>query len=82
MLVIRRREGEAVALSGGIEVVVLEVAGNRVKLGFLAPPEIQVARKELHLAAQQNLAAAASVPRQVLDSVAGSLRQAADRRPR
>jgi len=80
MLVIRRRAGEAVTLSGGIEVVVLEVSGNRVKLGVLAPPEIQVARKELQLAAQQNLAAAASTPRQSLDSVAGSLREASDRR--
>lgn len=58
MLVIRRRAGEAVVLTGGIEVVVLEAGPHGVKLGFNAPAEVVVLRKEIRLAQEANLAAA------------------------
>ena len=58
MLVIRRRAGEAVVMTGGIEVVVLEAGQHGVKLGFNAPAEVVVLRKEIRLAEQANLAAA------------------------
>lgn len=60
MLVIRRKAGEAVVLTGGIEVVVLEAGQHGVKLGFNAPAEVVVLRKEIRLAQEANLAAAES----------------------
>lgn len=59
MLVFRRKIGEAVVIDGRIEVQVLEISGGRVKLGFSAPPEVTVMRKELHLTCEQNRRAAA-----------------------
>lgn len=59
MLVFRRKVGEAVVIDGRIEVQVLEVSGSRVKLGFSAPPEVTVMRKELHLTCEENRRAAA-----------------------
>jgi carbon storage regulator CsrA len=47
-----------VVLTGGIEVVVLEAGQHGVKLGFNAPAEIVVLRKEIRLAEEANLAAA------------------------
>ena len=60
MLVIRRRPGESFMLGDDIEVEVLEIAGNQVKLGIRAPQAVRVARKELHTVSRQNLASAAS----------------------
>ena len=54
MLVFRRKVGETVILDGHIEVQVLEISGTRVKLGFVAPAEVRVMRKELHLTEQEN----------------------------
>ena len=59
MLVFRRKVGEAVILDGQIEVQVLEITGSRVKLGFSAPREVIVVRKELHLTREENRRAAA-----------------------
>jgi carbon storage regulator len=59
MLVFRRKVGDAVIIDGRIEVQVLEVSGSRVKLGFSAPPEVSVLRKELFLTQVENRRAAA-----------------------
>jgi carbon storage regulator len=79
MLVIRRRPGESVRLGGGIEVTVLEITSNRVKLGFVAPAEVGVVRGEAEVARRQNLAAAAGLPtEQALGRLARALQTAAD----
>ena len=59
---IRRRAGETVRLGGGIEVTVLEITANRVKLGFVAPAEVEVVRGEAEVARRQNREAAAGAP--------------------
>ncbi len=47
MLVLGRRRGERVLIGGEIEVTVLEVRGNRVKLGVSGPSSIAICREEL-----------------------------------
>jgi carbon storage regulator len=59
MLVFRRKVGQSVILDGQIEVQVLEISGSRVKLGFIAPAEVLVVRKELYLTQEENRRAAA-----------------------
>jgi len=46
-LIVRRKPGQNIVISGGITIQVLEVAGRRVKLGISAPPEIKIVREEL-----------------------------------
>jgi carbon storage regulator len=48
MLVLSRKCGEAIIIAGNIEVTVLEVKGNRVKLGFVAPGETRIHRTEIY----------------------------------
>jgi len=48
MLVLKRKVGEKVMLGDSIEVQVLAVEGETVKLGFVAPLHIQILRKELY----------------------------------
>jgi len=47
MLVLTRKDGEAVLIDGVIRVKVLSVQGSRVKLGFVAPPDIAIQREEI-----------------------------------
>jgi carbon storage regulator len=47
MLVLTRKHNESIVLDGNIVVTVLEVRGNRVRLGITAPREIPIQREEL-----------------------------------
>lgn len=48
MLVVTRKQGEAVLLGEDIEVVVVGIEGNQVRLGFQAPASVVIHRKELY----------------------------------
>jgi len=48
MLVLSRKPKEAIRIGQDIEVVVLEVHGDRVKLGFTAPAEVPIHRSEVY----------------------------------
>lgn len=47
MLVLSRKAGEAIYIGDNIKVVVTEISGGKVRLGFEAPKDIQIAREEL-----------------------------------
>ena len=48
MLVLSRKRGQGVVIGKDVEVVVLEVHGDRVKLGFRGPAEVPIHRGEVH----------------------------------
>ena len=47
MLVLRRKVGESIILSGMISISVLAVEGERVKIGINAPTDVTIVREEL-----------------------------------
>lgn len=47
MLVLSRKKGESVVIQDNIEITVLEVNGDTIKLGFKAPREVEILRKEI-----------------------------------
>ncbi len=47
MLMLSRKPGERVLLEDGIQLTVVEVKGNRVRLGITAPDEVPVRRQEV-----------------------------------
>lgn len=47
MLVLGRKRNESIIIDGGIEITILEIAGNRVRLGVKAPDNVRVLRDEL-----------------------------------
>lgn len=47
MLVLARRSGESLVIDGDIEVTIVEIQGDKVKIGINAPKKIPVFRKEL-----------------------------------
>jgi carbon storage regulator len=46
MLVLSRKMNESVIIDGGIEVMVVAVHGNKVRLGFRAPADVAIHRAE------------------------------------
>lgn len=48
MLVLSRKVGEAIVINDNIEVFIVQVKGEKVRLGIVAPKEIPVHRKEVH----------------------------------
>ncbi len=62
MLVLTRRHNESIMIGDSVEVIVVEVKGDQVKLGIRAPKNIKVHRKEVYLAIQkENIDASKSV---------------------
>ena len=47
MLVLSRKVGETICIDGRIKVMIVNVAGNRVKVGIEAPVDVKVLRSEL-----------------------------------
>jgi len=47
MLALTRKKGESIVVGSNIEVVVLGITGEQVRLGIVAPKNIPVHRKEI-----------------------------------
>ena len=48
MLVLSRKRGEGIVIGDNVTVTILDVQGERVKLGFAAPAEVPIHREEIH----------------------------------
>lgn len=68
-----RRAGEAIMIGDGVEVRVLHVGGDGVRLGIQAPPSIAVHRREIYERVRDENRTAAGAPA-VPGSVADHLR--------
>lgn len=53
MLVLSRRKGEAVIIQDEIEITILGVEGDNVRLGISAPKHVDIFRKEVYLSIQE-----------------------------
>ena len=53
MLALTRKKGESLVINNNIEVTVLEIRGDQIKLGISAPKEVPVYRKELYVQIQE-----------------------------
>lgn len=47
MLVLSRKLGESIIIGSEIEVTVVEVRGDKVKLGFVGPSDVPIHREEV-----------------------------------
>jgi carbon storage regulator len=60
MLVLTRRENESIMIGDDIEIRVLDIKENQVKIGVLAPKNVAVHRREVYEAIQQENTEAAA----------------------
>lgn len=48
MLALSRKKNEAIVINNNVEVTILEVKGDQVKIGISAPKEVPIYRKEVY----------------------------------
>ena len=58
MLVLSRKKNESIVINDDITIVVVEIRGDKVRLGVEAPKEVPVHRREVFEAIRRNQAAA------------------------
>ena len=54
MLVLSRKKNESIVINNDITIVVVEIRGDKVRLGIEAPKEVPVHRQEVYDAIQRN----------------------------
>lgn len=52
MLVLSRKKNESIVVAGGIVITVVDIRGDKVRLGIEAPREVAIHRREIHEAIQ------------------------------
>ena len=63
MLVLSRKAKQRIVIGENIELIVVAVSGDRVKLGFNAPSEVQIHREEVYERLQAERRSADEIPR-------------------
>ncbi len=54
MLTLSRKKGESLVINNNIEVTILDIRGDQIKVGIAAPKEVPVYRKEIFLEIQES----------------------------
>lgn len=68
MLVLTRKSNQSIMIGDDIEVSVLAIMGEKVRIGIQAPRDVPVFRKEVYLEIQQEAAAGEGTAREEVDA--------------
>ena len=60
MLALTRKRGESLVINNNVEITVLEIRGDQIKIGINAPKDVPIYRKEVYLQIQEENKAAGS----------------------
>ena len=72
MLVLSRQRDQTIMIGDDVEITVVDIRGDKVRLGINAPTEIPVHRKEVYEAIKRENQAAAGVKPEDIAKVAGA----------
>ena len=53
MLALSRKKNEALVINNDVEITILDIRGDQVKIGISAPKEVSIYRKEIYLQIQE-----------------------------
>ena len=70
MLVLSRQRDETIMIGDDVEITIVDIRGDKVRLGINAPKSVQVHRKEVYLAIKKENERAAKVTPQDLEGTA------------
>jgi carbon storage regulator len=62
MLALSRRVNESIMIGNDVEITILEVKGDQVKIGIKAPKSVAIYRKEIYLQIKESNKEAAQAP--------------------
>lgn len=74
MLVFTRKRDEAIVIGHGIEIRVVRIGKDGVRLGITAPPDVPVHRSEIYRLVEASNASAATSDASLVSSLAARLR--------
>ncbi len=60
MLALTRKKGESLVINNNIEISILEVRGDQIKIGISAPKDVPIYRKEVYKQIQEENKASVS----------------------
>ncbi|MCO7124997.1 carbon storage regulator CsrA [Sporolactobacillus shoreicorticis] len=71
MLILTRKLGESIHIGDDIEVKIVAVSGDQIKLGITAPHEVDVNRGEIYeaICKENNSAASGKLPTDILNTM-------------
>ena len=69
MLVLTRKKGQSVIINDNIEITILEVQGDQVRLGIDAPRDVSIHRKEVFLEIKEENKKAANIGNVLLNDI-------------
>ena len=69
MLVLNRKKGEAIIIGNDIQIYIVEVQGDNIKIGIEAPREVSIYRKEIYEEIVEANRQAASQPEGALSRI-------------
>ncbi|SDN02144.1 carbon storage regulator, CsrA [Fictibacillus solisalsi] len=69
MLVLTRRTDEAIKIGDDIEITIIGIEGDQVKLGITAPSQVEIHRKEIYLSIKQENSDAANTSLNIMDQL-------------
>ena len=64
MLVLSRQRDESIMIGDDVEIIIVDVRGDKVRLGITAPKEIPVHRREIYDAIQREKAEKKQAPKE------------------
>jgi carbon storage regulator len=62
MIVVPRKKNESIVIGGGITLTVIEIRGDRVRLGIVSPPDMPVHLEELWKAVHEGVSGSSGEP--------------------
>lgn len=54
MLALTRKKNEAIIINDNIEIKIIDIAGDKVRIGISAPKDISIYREEIYLQVLEN----------------------------
>lgn len=61
MLALSRKKDEAIVINNDIEITIIEIKGEQVKIGITAPKSVPIYRKEVYMQIKQSNEEAADI---------------------
>lgn len=69
MLILARKKDESIMIGENIEITVVDIQGDQIKIGITAPKNVAIHRKEVFLEIKEENMKAANIPKISLDAL-------------
>ena len=75
MLALTRKSGESIIIDGNIEITILDIKGDKVRIGINAPQNVTIHRKEVYNQIKAANQEASNISVEQINQISGLLRK-------